>query len=462
VHVKALVIGGGLSGLAAAIRLARFDDGVLLLEKHSRPGGLNSYYYRNNRLIETGLHAITNYAAKTDKKAPLNRLLRQLKIKRHSIGFQQQIRSEICFQGQESLFFSNDFEEFLDEIHAKFHQEAQSFARLVRYIDSINPFTLSPFLSARQIISGFIGNPLLVDMLLCPLFYYGSSWEDDMDFKQFVIMFRSIYQEGMFRPAGTIKDLLDYLVSHLQNLGGSIRYQAGVKRIITKNNTATGVLLADGEEITCDFLISTIGSDETTDILGAEKKQPTGRRLGFVENIFLTKSQEQNLLPSDKTIIFFNTANTFRFQKPTNHVDLTSGVICLPYNFYNRPADNDFIEVRTTHLANYSLWNKVSDDKTAYISLKKEIAALSCAQAESIIGQFSPGIIFQDSFTPLTIKRFTGKIEGAIYGSPNKVNDGDIGFDNLFLAGTDQGFLGIVGAMLSGVSIVNMHILPKI
>jgi hypothetical protein len=43
-----------------------------------------------------------------------------------------------------------------------------------------------------------------------------------------------------------------------------------------------------------------------------------------------------------------------------------------------------------------------------------------------------------------------------------KIKDGNIGYDNLFIAGTDQGFLGIVGSMLSGVSIVNQHILPKL
>ena len=52
-----LVIGGGLSGLAAAIRAARFHPDVLLVEKHSRLGGLNSYFYRNDTLFETGLHA---------------------------------------------------------------------------------------------------------------------------------------------------------------------------------------------------------------------------------------------------------------------------------------------------------------------------------------------------------------------------------------------------------------------
>jgi len=112
VHVPLLIIGGGLSGLAAAIRFARFIPDVLLLEQHSRVGGLNSYYYRNNRLFETGLHAITNYAPPKEKNAPLNRLLRQLKIKRQELKLHQQNQSEIRFLDQESLLFSNDFSLF--------------------------------------------------------------------------------------------------------------------------------------------------------------------------------------------------------------------------------------------------------------------------------------------------------------------------------------------------------------
>ncbi len=46
-----------------------------------------------------------------------------------------------------------------------------------------------------------------------------------------------------------------------------------------------------------------------------------------------------------------------------------------------------------------------------------------------------------------------------VYGSPVKIADGTTPWPNLFIAGTDQGYLGIVGAMLSGVSIVNRHIL---
>ncbi|PKN63980.1 MAG: phytoene dehydrogenase, partial [Deltaproteobacteria bacterium HGW-Deltaproteobacteria-10] len=45
------------------------------------------------------------------------------------------------------------------------------------------------------------------------------------------------------------------------------------------------------------------------------------------------------------------------------------------------------------------------------------------------------------------------------YGSTQKVRDGRTAIKNLFICGTDQGFLGIVGAMLSGISMANLHCL---
>ena len=108
------------------------------------------------------------------------------------------------------------------------------------------------------------------------------------------------------------------------------------------------------------------------------------------------------------------------------------------------------------------MWNNISRDKKAYNALKTDKRQKSCAVAERFIGHYGNDIVFQDSFTPTTIKHFTGKIDGAVYGSPQKKANGNIGFDNLFIAGTDQGFLGIVGSMLSGVSMVNQNILTKL
>jgi phytoene dehydrogenase-like protein len=122
----------------------------------------------------------------------------------------------------------------------------------------------------------------------------------------------------------------------------------------------------------------------------------------------------------------------------------------------------DTIEVRSTHLASYDKWRQARANLDHYRAAKNEVRRNSLAVIEKYVGKFKDNIVYEDTFTPVTIERFTAKKHGAIYGSPVKVKDGDIGFDNLFLAGTDQGFLGIVGSMLSGVSIVNQHILPKL
>ena len=75
-----IIIGAGLSGLAAGIRLAYFDKRVCILEKHYTIGGLNSFYRLRKRDYDVGLHAITNYTPRGEKKGPLSRLLRQLRM----------------------------------------------------------------------------------------------------------------------------------------------------------------------------------------------------------------------------------------------------------------------------------------------------------------------------------------------------------------------------------------------
>ena len=75
-----IIIGAGLSGLAAGIRLAYYEQRVCILERHYTIGGLNSFYRLRGRDYDVGLHAVTNFAPKGAKKGPLARLLRQLRL----------------------------------------------------------------------------------------------------------------------------------------------------------------------------------------------------------------------------------------------------------------------------------------------------------------------------------------------------------------------------------------------
>jgi len=251
------------------------------------------------------------------------------------------------------------------------------------------------------------------------------------------------------------------LLKHYTDHGGKIKTKATVKKILHTGKKIHGVLLNDGTEIRCDYILSTIGSEETFTLLDNPSGLETLPRLGFVETIFEIEKSTELKQGHDRTIIFYNTEGHFLYQQPDSLVDFNSGVICMPQNFQDLP-ESSFKEVRTTHLANYNEWKELLKDKDSYKSAKDDTALTSLLVAEKILGNFAQNIVYRDTFTPLTIERFTAKKNGAIYGNPVKIKDGDIGYDNLYLAGTDQGFLGIIGSMLSGVSIVNQHILPRL
>ena len=222
----AIVIGAGMSGLACAIRLAMFDKKVLLLEKHSISGGLNSYYQRRNkdlggvRKFDVGLHALTNFVKKGTKGAPLTKLLKQLRIKYDDLKLQEQSYSLIQFPDV-SLKFSNDFLLLQNEVYEKFPSSIDEFNKLVSYIKEFNELDLSlGYQSSRKVLKKIIKNELLNEMLLCPLLIYGSAWERDMDFAQFVVMFKSLYFEGFSKPDGGVRTILELLLDKYEKAGG--------------------------------------------------------------------------------------------------------------------------------------------------------------------------------------------------------------------------------------------------
>ena len=457
-----VIIGGGLSGLAAGIRLARFGSKVLILEKHAIPGGLNSYYHRQGRLLETGLHAMTNYAAPGVKHAPLNRLLRQLSISRKQFQFCQQLRSTILFSGNRSLTFSNDPAQLAGEVARLFPDSAERFLDLVELVRNHDPFQPRPWSSARARLAELLGDPLLINMLLWPVMIYGNSNEHDMDFDQFVIMFSALYLEGMFRPAGSIKEFLDLLVNHFRELGGELRLRAPVVRFAVDGGRVNRVVLESGEEIGAGQVISTAGYPATLNFMGqADPVEVASHhgRMSFVEIInILPASARAELCYADNTIIFYNFDEPFDYRCPDAAVNLNCGVICFPDNFHDLPERAE-MQLRVTHPANYQIWRGYSPEE--YRDQKSRWAEQSAAKVAEIVGNYRPKVLYQDVFTPLTVERFTGKAAGAIYGSPLKVRDGRTPLQNLFVAGTDQGYLGIVGAMLSGVTMVNQHIFSE-
>ena len=143
-----------------------------------------------------------------------------------------------------------------------------------------------------------------------------------------------------------------------------------------------------------------------------------------------------------------------------------SGVICIPNNF-DYGAGRTLAEgiVRVTCLANYDAWAHLPEDE--YRAAKQHWFAEVQRSAQRFLPPLASADALEratlatDMFTPRTITHFTGHLAGAIYGSATKHRQGRTALPNVYLCGTDQGFLGIVGAMLSGISMANYHILQK-
>lgn len=459
-HYDTVIIGAGMSGLSAGVRLAYFEKNVCILERHTTIGGLNSFYRLRKRNYDVGLHAVTNYAEKGSKPGPLSKLLRQLRMKWEDFDLRPQLQSSIAFPGC-SLKFTNDFAYFTEQVASFFPKQIDGFRRLLGVIDRHDALNLErgngPAPSARKVVSEHISDPMLVDMIFCPLMFYGSATPRDMDFSQFVIMFKSIFYEGFGRPFDGIRLILKRLVRHFKSLGGQLKLRAGVSEIREEDGRAKAVILDDGTEITANNVLSSAGAAETMRMIDSTTapSNPTPGDISFVESISVLDC-EPSKLGHDETIVFYNDADKFHYERPIDPVDLRSGIICSPNNFdYSRPLEDG--RMRITALAEPDYWMQLPEDE--YQQVKMEWNDRIIQSALKYIPDFRDHVIDTDVFTPRTIQRFTGHVNGCVYGAPEKFANGQTPYENLYLCGTDQGFLGIVGAMLSGITIANRYLL---
>lgn len=459
-----------MSGLAAGIRLAHFGQRVCIFERHNAVGGLNGFYSIAGRKYDVGLHALTNYVRPGIKGTPLTKLLRQLRIERDEFALCEQKQSRVAFgpNGETTLRFTNDFAVFESEVAREFPAQIDGFRALVHAIRTYDDVALDlKPVSARAIVHHHIKDALLEDMLFCPVMYYGSAQERDMEFGQFVIMFKALFLEGFARPLDGVRVILRVLVDKYRAAGGERRMKCGVKNIIERAGRAAALQLDSGEEVTATHVLSSAGAAETFGLITGQgprsKYQPGGH--SFTETITVLKTPPAALGWGEDTIVFFNDSPHFTYACPSTQVDLRSGVICFPNNFAY-PAGQNLNEgfFRVTCLANPAQWIGLPEER--YRMNKQQWFAEIQHSARRFLPAVSDALLREtvvatDMFTPRTITKFTGHFNGAIYGAPAKLRDGRTPLANLYLCGTDQGFLGIIGAMLSGISMANYHILQK-
>ena len=457
-HFDVVIIGAGLSGLAAGVRARHLGKSVLILEKHTVWGGLNSFYKKGGYHFDVGLHAITNWvdSAYRGPRLPLQRICRQLRLRIEDFALEPQSQSSVVFDDCR-LAFSNGLEQLLQSVKEAFPGQIDGFARLCeRCVDYPPADADRPFVSSREVLRDYLDDRLLTEMVLCPLLYYGSAVEGDVDFDQFVILFNSIFREGLCRPRRGIRQILEVLVAKYSELGGEMRRGCGVESIVVRDGRVRELRLSEGRSVTAEVVLSSAGRVETERLRSDRPLDVAPARAGqlaFMENLWVLDRDPREAGFVD-SIVFFNRGGGFAWRRPTDPVDLASGVVCIPSNFRHVRRPDRWL-IRATHLANYRVWFELGAE--GYKAAKARWAEASARAIEWVGGAFVGNVVYSDSFTPRTVTYYTSHVNGAVYGSPDKVRTGKTDLKNLFLCGTDQGLLGVVGAMLSGITMANVH-----
>jgi phytoene dehydrogenase-like protein len=452
-----IIVGAGLSGLAAAVRLTHFGHKVRVFERHCFPGGLNSWYYRDREVIDVGLHALTNYVNAEQRAAPLNKLFRQLRLRRESWELCPQTYSLIELPGHQ-LRLNNDFAAFSQEICQKFPDQAAGFRRLVEHIHGSDSFaSRAPFQSARKVVSEYLTSRRLCDLLFMPLMFYGNPHVGDMDFKQFCIMFHSIYLEGFSRPKGGMKGIIQTLVERIRQAGGEVSLNNGIKAIHGDEQQISAVTDERGQTHQAKSFISCVGARETAKLCDnppAELLAAKPGQMGFLESIFKLDRAPADF-GLDACTIFRCQKPVFDYIPPETPVDYSSQLYCVPGNYQDCQDIPAATQLRMTHLANPAYWLELTEEET--MQAKEKVLV----RQREILVESWPGlaeaILSAEVQTPKTIFRYSGHINGSIYGSPDKFSSSTCSLKNLFLCGTDQGLIGITGSMISGIATVNQY-----
>lgn len=273
---KVVIIGAGIGGLATANLLAQSGYEVHVYEKNKQLGGRAGQFTKKGFTFDTGpswylmAEVFERYynllGTSTKKELDLIKLKPAYKI----------------YSGNEALTIFGDRKRDMKTFDKL---EPGAGQKLIQYVDrsreiyqlALRHFLYTNFDSTRQLlhkdvvknlgsmvvlattplhryVKKYIQHPRLQQILEYPTVFLGSSPYSAPAL--YSLMSALDFDEGVYYPKGTMYAVVESLVKIGKKAGVYYHVNAGVKRIITKEGSAKGILLESGEKIEADIVIS--------------------------------------------------------------------------------------------------------------------------------------------------------------------------------------------------------------
>lgn len=489
----AVIIGGGVGGLTAALKLSIYRKKVLLLEKHTIPGGYATTFKRGKFIFESAVHCVDGLS----KGGDIKDFLEDARIDKSIELIELNNFARFIFPEHD---FVTDFnpDNFINYLKEKFPQEKNNITRLFADIEKfyaefdklrksrlpmwliailspvVFPLTIRTFTcTTKQFLGKYLKDEKLISIVTGIWGFMGLSPERLSAF-YFLIVFRGYYYDRSAYVKGGFLKLFQAMADKIERLGGEVRFDTAVTRIKTnKNGAVEAVVTSGGEEIKTKAVISNVNPTDTflefldddkfksyykKFLSGKEKSisafqvylglKVPAKSLGMNESLFFI-----NLSYDHKQHFDFSVAGDYDrcSLELVDHAQVDSTLV---------PEGKGSLLIMV--LDSYANWSGLSEEE--YKKRKLDVAKKLISRAEKYLPGLSDNVEVMEIATPKTMRSFTASSDGAIYGFAQTLEQSGISrlpqetkVKGLFLAGawTAPGG-GVHACFISGMTAADL------
>jgi len=295
---RAAVIGSGFGGLAAAIRLQAAGCDTVIFEKRDQPGG-RAYVYRDDGFtfdagptVITAPHCLEELFAVAGKSMrdyvellpvhPFYRLFwedgYEFDYSDDDGALEKQIRAKAPADWAGYQRFLKYSQEVFREGYEKLvHVPFLSLASMAAVAPQL--IRLEAYRSVYNVVAKHIRDPHLRQLFSFHSLLVGGNPFTTTSIYTLIHCLERKW--GVFFPKGGTGQLVWALVRLFQELGGEIRFDVEIDRIVTRDGRVTGLQTDTGREECFDLVVSNADVVHTYDRLlkNEPRARPTARRL---------------------------------------------------------------------------------------------------------------------------------------------------------------------------------------
>jgi len=448
-----VIVGSGLAAMTAANTLARQGRSVLMLEQHVQPGGLATWFNRENGLIfDISLHGFPVGMVKSCKRYWTQEIA-------DSIVQLKNIRFDNPMFSLSTTFNRDDFTKLLTTQFGLTTETVQRFfdtARQMNFYDDQSTTT-------GQLFEKFFpGRPDVVRLLMEPITYAnGSTLEDPA--LTYGIVFSNFMSKGVYTFSGGTDRLVRLMVKELRANGVKIGLNCKVEKVIVRRGRVEGVRVR-GRFIGAKTVISNSNLKGTIfRLVGPEPwsadflEQARNVRLNNSSTQVYMGLKQNETVDEDQCgdLLFSSKAPVFR-----TDLLLSKDITSRTYSFYypkTRPRINRHFIVSSTN-ARYEDWADLP--KPEYDAAKADLIAGTLRDLDKYVPGIRDKIDWIEASTPLTFERYTMHLDGASFGTKFEGLAISRGIPNQIAGLYHAGSVGIImsgwlGAMNYGVIVAN-------